>query len=769
MTASISGTLPEPAVILDNEPAPLMQARPIKVLLFYPDYGQNGGIERSILHVARNLKLRNGFEPVVVCSRDGTLHRALTAEGLQVYGLSTAPWFMSSLRRTFDLTTWDQLQHIVEREKPDIAHVHAGLLENLWFRRWGVPIVYHFHGYGTLYSQQQPTDENVSGLKRSLKSWGKRLIRWMFRQTASRLSALLFVSEAEKQRMLQEGYLPETAQGRINVLHNGVPLAEIRQQAMEAHSNVASLKLVLGLPGKARVLTYINRLDENKNPRHFVALARHLLDQAGFEDLHFLLVGDGPLAETLKAETADLPQLHCLGHRDDAIALLGITDLLIYPSRREGFGLGLVEALAAAVPCLAYASEGATEILSGMYNGADLADCRVPVDDFLALAQAAKRVLHQSPEERGALVAAGMFRARDFDAERFIAKLQGVYRSLCPLVSVLLPVYQGEATILGAVKSVLAQSYPHFELIVIDDGSSDSTLERLASIQDARLRVIRQANAGVAVARNTGFAASRGEYIAFIDADDRWLPHKLETEVNTLRQHAASGESPVCLIYSGYEAVDEHNRLIFRPPVRRLSGDLAQAVLEDEGLFLPSTALLHRDIYKAVGGFNPACHHEDRAFFILACQQGFPAYSTTQRLTLYRQSTSGRCRSILTDYDRALSAEDSIVDVLRAKLSATSADYLACLQRRNLLYRFMMYNCAENAQRLHQQAFFERPEMLALLGGKKGWLTKRALASGINFPCQIRIAIQGLTRSLFSPIWAWQPRIRTTLDLKDKF
>jgi|GEM_PF-1161982 len=765
MSASILGN-PTEQVLSGSQPHTQAKNKPasIKILFFYPDYGQNGGIERTILMTATQLKEQGVFQPVVVCSKNGPLFRALASEGIRTYGLPTSPWFLPSLRRSFDFTTWAQLEKIVEREKPDIAHVHAGLIENLWFRRWRIPLIYHFHGYGTLYSQHLPPHERSTTLKRNLKLTGKRLIRWMFQKTSQGLDALIFVSDAEKNRMVEEGYLKESY-APMTVIHNGVKLSKLQHGALQGRNHITQLKESLDIPAQARVISFINRLDNNKNPRHFISLARHLVKQAGFEDLHFLMVGDGPLAEALKPEMADLPHLHCLGHRDDVPELLGISDLLVYPSRREGFGLGLVEAMATGVPSLAYASEGACEVLSGFYNTIDLSENLAPIDDISALSLLVKKTLKQTAKERRERVIAGLLRAQEFSLERYMTKLETVYNGLCPKISIILPVYQGEKTILGAINSVLKQTYPHFELLVIDDGSSDGTLDVLQTIDDPRLKVISKANAGVAAARNTGFSESTGEYIAFIDADDRWLSDKLESEVAILREHAKPGESPVCLVYSAYEAVDENNRLIFRPPIRTQSGDLAKAVIEDEGIFLPSTTLLHRTVYDKVGGFNGECHHEDRAFFILACQH-FPAYPTCKRLTLYRQTTAGRCRSILKDYDCALSAEESIVEVLKPRLHPEAATRLAMLQRRNLLYRFMMYDCPQNARRLFQHTFAENPDMLSLIQGKKGLLTKVALKTGINFPCQIRKWVQGFNRMVISPFWASQKRIQPILSQK---
>ena len=99
--------------------------------------------------------------------------------------------------------------------------------------------------------------------------------------------------------------------------------------------------------------------------------------------------------------------------------------------------------------------------------------------------------------------------------------------------SVIMPAFNRADTIVRAVRSVLAQTYTDWELIVVDDGSTDETAD-LASTLDPRVRVIRQANQGITGARNTGLAASTGKYISFLDSDDEWLPHHLELCVGFL-------------------------------------------------------------------------------------------------------------------------------------------------------------------------------------------------------------------------------------------
>ncbi len=100
-----------------------------------------------------------------------------------------------------------------------------------------------------------------------------------------------------------------------------------------------------------------------------------------------------------------------------------------------------------------------------------------------------------------------------------------------PLVSVVLPVYNGARTIRRAVESILAQTYDNFELIIINDGSVDNTLDILTSFSDSRIVLLDQENKGKVHSLNRGIVTSRGEFIAMIDADDFALPERLERQV----------------------------------------------------------------------------------------------------------------------------------------------------------------------------------------------------------------------------------------------
>lgn len=114
-----------------------------------------------------------------------------------------------------------------------------------------------------------------------------------------------------------------------------------------------------------------------------------------------------------------------------------------------------------------------------------------------------------------------------------------------PLVSVIIPAYNASATIVATLESVLKQSFEGFEIIVVDDGSTDDTADVVKSLQDHRIRYIYQENAERAAARNRGIVEARGQYLAFLDADDLWMDQKLEKQLFVFKDNPS-----VSLVYS---------------------------------------------------------------------------------------------------------------------------------------------------------------------------------------------------------------------------
>jgi len=175
-----------------------------------------------------------------------------------------------------------------------------------------------------------------------------------------------------------------------------------------------------------------------------------------------------------------------------------------------------------------------------------------------------------------------------------------------PLISVIVPTWNRAEEVPGAIESILAQTYRPIEVLVIDDGSTDRTPDILASYGDA-IRTIRQANAGASCARNTGVHASRGQFVAFLDSDDVWLPGKLETQVRILEE--AGPTVCCCLANSEVQAGDRlinffHNA-DFRPKYR--TGILPRPLdfLLTRFAFLAQASLVRREALLATGGFDP--------------------------------------------------------------------------------------------------------------------------------------------------------------------
>jgi glycosyltransferase involved in cell wall biosynthesis len=169
-----------------------------------------------------------------------------------------------------------------------------------------------------------------------------------------------------------------------------------------------------------------------------------------------------------------------------------------------------------------------------------------------------------------------------------------------PLVSIVVTNYNFARFIADAVDTALQQSYPHTEVIVVDDGSSDGSLRALDAYRD-RVRIVAQRNQGVSGARNSGIRESRGELVAFFDGDDLWHRDKLARQVPLFENDA------VGLVYCGVEYIDEDGRSLgtntkgLRGRVLRDIALLRETVVLAGG----STAIVRRRLFDRAGGFDP--------------------------------------------------------------------------------------------------------------------------------------------------------------------
>jgi glycosyltransferase involved in cell wall biosynthesis len=174
-----------------------------------------------------------------------------------------------------------------------------------------------------------------------------------------------------------------------------------------------------------------------------------------------------------------------------------------------------------------------------------------------------------------------------------------------PIVSIVLPTFNRARFIAGALETVLAQTYPHWELIIVIDGSTDETETVIAPYlakEPQRIRCIRQPNAGLGAARNRALAEANGLYVAFLDDDDRWTPDKLDIQAAFLEAHPEIG---LCYARAGAWANPSSFPELLQP---------FQSIM-------PSSVMMRTDLLRRVGGFRPLRHQEDYDLWLRFAQQ----------------------------------------------------------------------------------------------------------------------------------------------------
>lgn len=168
------------------------------------------------------------------------------------------------------------------------------------------------------------------------------------------------------------------------------------------------------------------------------------------------------------------------------------------------------------------------------------------------------------------------------------------------MVSVIIPNYNREKLIVRAVESVLGQTYKELEVIVVDDCSTDFSIKLLDEIRDSRLKVVRlDVNSGACVARNRGISEAKGEYIAFLDSDDQWLPDKLEMQLNYMSNHKCDA---VFSQYYYYELFKKESFVKIKPLIDKKENYLSRILYAN--CVAMDTLIAKKDVFNCVR-FDP--------------------------------------------------------------------------------------------------------------------------------------------------------------------
>jgi glycosyltransferase involved in cell wall biosynthesis len=210
-----------------------------------------------------------------------------------------------------------------------------------------------------------------------------------------------------------------------------------------------------------------------------------------------------------------------------------------------------------------------------------------------------------------------------------------------PRVTVVVPAWNTSSVLAEALDSIRAQTFRDFEVLVVDDGSTDDTA-RVAerySAEDRRFRLICRTHAGVSSARNAALAEARGEWIAFLDADDVWLPPKLDRQLALLEQDPAAD-----LLFTNFLLWDGNRDLgVAYPPGTVLpEGNPVQALIR-ACQFLMSTVLVQRELLLEIGGFDTALLlSQDWDLYLRLVERGIHARGLAEPLARYRRWPGSR-------------------------------------------------------------------------------------------------------------------------------
>jgi glycosyltransferase involved in cell wall biosynthesis len=198
-------------------------------------------------------------------------------------------------------------------------------------------------------------------------------------------------------------------------------------------------------------------------------------------------------------------------------------------------------------------------------------------------------------------------------------------------ISIILNLYNSAQFIAGAINTLQNQTFKDFEIIAVDDGSNDNSLELITAMTDARIKVYSYPNGGIAKSRNRGLAKATGEFVAFLDHDDLWHAQKLEKQWQLLTQHPDAG-----FAYSWVNIISETGTLIRRCQATQADGDIYTRLLARNFLYTASNPLLRRRTIMAVGGFDEEIYGADEWDLFLRMAKHAPVVVSPYHHIYYR-------------------------------------------------------------------------------------------------------------------------------------
>ncbi len=316
-------------------------------------------------------------------------------------------------------------------------------------------------------------------------------------------------------------------------------------------------------------------------------------------------------------------------------------------------------------------------------------------------------------------------------------------------VSVIVPVYQVERYIADTISSVIAQTYSNFELLIIDDGSPDRSIEICRQFTDKRIRVISQKNRGLAGARNTGIRHAQGEYFAFLDSDDLWSSQKLEKHITHLENSPSVGIS-----FSRSAFINEMGDFLNTYQMPRLHNIVPFHLLRGNPIGNGSAPVVRREVFEEIKVqanlygivedfyFDESFHRAEdiECWLRIAIQTSWQIEGIPEALTLYRVNSGGLSANLFKQFEsweQVLEKTRSYAPTLIAQSENLSRAYqLRYLARTSVRLRTgdVAVELSHRSLRIYWRILFEEPRLTlsTLLAAYLLWLLPQNLYSQIE-------------------------------------
>jgi glycosyltransferase involved in cell wall biosynthesis len=294
-----------------------------------------------------------------------------------------------------------------------------------------------------------------------------------------------------------------------------------------------------------------------------------------------------------------------------------------------------------------------------------------------------------------------------------------------PKVSVIIPAYNAMSFLPQALDSVLNQTFQDFEVLIIDDGSSDTIAAWAVQITHPNVKLISQANQGQSVARNTGIRLSQGEYIAFLDADDLWEPTKLEKQISAFMNNSELG-----LVDTWVFLVDEQDNILSQTEIYYDEGNVWLQMLELNLVMCGSSPMVRRQCFETVGYFNQSIKGPEDWHMWTRIATDYSFKIICEPLVHYRQHPNSTSRNLELMVSNIIKAIEDLFKSVPPELQ---------WKKRRAYGRAYLYiaSLAEKNNNYHQasyffwRAFFTYPKF-CLSKDKLFFIIKALIRSGLG-------------------------------------